>query len=319
MRILVCGGLGFIGLNFVKLLHEQRPDWEVTVLDKQTYAAHDPSELANFGSPRFIKGDICDRNLVHDLVRDSHGVINFAAETHNDNSIAGPDIFFETNVIGVLSLAEACRRHAVRLHHVSTDEVFGDTPIESRETFNRESPYRPSSPYSASKAAADLMLRAWHRTYGLLVTISNCTNNFGKFQHSEKLIPATVSRIAKGLQPLIYGDGSNVRDWIHVRDHCRGVLLAFEKGAIGQTYLFGASDEVSNVTLAQALVKASGQFELGNEFVSDRPGHDSRYALDWSQSQQELGWKPTEPKILDSLQDLYEEYAFHDSSDSRRG
>ena len=319
MRILVCGGLGFIGLNFVKLLYELRPNWQMTVLDKQTYAAHDPSELAKFGSPRFIKGDICDRKLVNELVRDSEGVINFAAETHNDNSIAGPDIFFETNVIGVLSLAEACRRYSTRLHHISTDEVFGDTPLESHDTFNKESPYRPSSPYSASKASADLLLRAWHRTYGLPVTISNCTNNFGEFQHSEKLIPATVRRIASGLQPRIYGDGNNVRDWIHVRDHCRGILLAFEKGNLGHTYLFGASDEVSNVALAKALIRASGQVELGIEFVTDRPGHDSRYALDWSQSQKELGWNPTEPKVLDSLQDLYDIYASYDSPDPRRG
>jgi dTDP-glucose 4,6-dehydratase len=319
VRILVCGGLGFIGLNFVQLVYEQRPDWQVTVLDKQTYASHSPNELNKFGSPKFVRGDICDRELVDSLVRECDGVINFAAETHNDNSIAEPDLFFETNVIGVLSLAEACRRYGVRLHHVSTDEVFGDTTIESRDTFNRDSPYRPSSPYSASKASADLLLRAWHRTYGLPVTISNCTNNFGEFQHSEKLIPATVKRIAEGLSPRIYGDGSNVRDWIHVLDHCRGVLLAFETGRIGETYLFGASDEVSNVTLAKELISASGKFDLGVEFVTDRPGHDIRYALDWHKSQQELGWKPIEPKICDSVGKLYQIYASQGSPNSERG
>lgn len=313
MRILVCGGLGFIGLNFVKLLSEQRPDWRVTVLDKQTYAANDPSELANFGTPVFVKGDICDRELVDGLVRECDGVINFAAETHNDNSIAEPDLFFQTNVMGVLSLAEACRRYGIRLHHVSTDEVFGDTPVDSSNTFNVESPFRPSSPYSASKASADLLLRAWHRTYDLQVTISNCTNNFGEFQHSEKLIPATVKRISNGLNPRIYGDGSNVRDWIHVLDHCRGILLAFEEGRVGETYLFGASDEVSNVTLANALIRASGRINLEVDYVTDRAGHDLRYALDWRQSQQELGWTPIESNLADSAGALYEIYAIQDS------
>ncbi len=317
MRILVCGGLGFIGLNFVKLIYKERPNWQVTVLDKQTYASHNPSSLAKFGNPRFVKGDICDRVLVDELVRECDGVINFAAESHNDNSIAEPDIFFETNLIGVLSVAEACRRHGTRLHHVSTDEVFGDTPVESYETFNRDSPYRPSSPYSASKASADLLLRAWHRTYELPVTISNCTNNFGEFQHSEKFIPATVRRIANGLSPRIYGDGINVRDWIHVLDHCRGVLLAFENGRLGETYLFGASDEVSNLSLAKALINASGKFHLEVEFVTDRLGHDLRYALDWHESQQELGWKPIEPKVCESVQDLYEIYGCQGVPDSK--
>ena len=311
MKVLVCGGLGFIGLNFVRLLAEKRPDWSVIVLDKRTYAANDPSLLPSSREVTFIKGDICDRELVYRMVKQSDAVVNFAAETHNDNSIKDPVLFFETNVTGVLNLAEACRRHQTRLHHVSTDEVFGDTSVDSKEKFTTDSPYRPSSPYSASKASADLLLRAWTRTYDLPVTISNCTNNFGEFQHSEKLIPNTVRRITKGLNPQIYGDGSNVRDWIHVKDHCLGVLAALESGSLGETYLFGASDEVSNTDLAKALVEASGRQDVEVEFVKDRPGHDMRYALDWSKAKHELGWEPRESKVIESADSLVKIYGSH--------
>jgi dTDP-glucose 4,6-dehydratase len=308
VKVLVCGGLGFIGLNFVRLLAEKRADWSVTVLDKRTYAANDPSLLPVSGEVTFVKGDICDRELLDVLVSQSDAVVNFAAETHNDNSIKKPILFFETNVTGVLNLAEACRRYQTRLHHVSTDEVFGDTPVESRDKFTTDSPYRPSSPYSASKASADLLLKAWFRTYGLAVTISNCTNNFGEFQHPEKLIPSTVRRITKGLNPQIYGDGRNVRDWIHVRDHCLGILAALELGSLGETYLFGASDEVSNLDLAKALIEASGRLDVHVQFVEDRPGHDKRYALDWSKAKSELGWEPLEPKVLELVDSLVHFY-----------
>lgn len=310
MKILVCGGLGFIGLNFVRLLVQERPNWHITVLDKQTYAANSPQSLEAFDKVSFVRGDICDRNLLGGLVFQSDAVVNLAAETHNDQSIVKPSLFFETNVDGVLSLAEACRINQTRLHHVSTDEVFGDTPVESLDRFTRQSNYRPSSPYSASKASADLLLRAWFRTYGVPVTISNCTNNFGEFQHLEKLIPSTIKRISRGLNPQIYGDGLNVRDWIHVMDHCRGILAALESGVLGETYLFGASDEVSNFELANALIYASGREDLMVDFVSDRPGHDSRYALDWSETRVELGWEPLEAKVLDSVGKLFSLYRF---------
>jgi dTDP-glucose 4,6-dehydratase len=309
VKLLVCGGLGFIGLNFINLLSESRPGFQITVLDKRTYAAHDPSVLGAFSNVIFVAGDICDRNLIHDLIRDHDAIVNFAAETHNDNSITQPERFFLTNVDGVLNLAEACRKFGKRLHHVSTDEVFGDTAIDSNHSFSTDSPYRPSSPYSASKASADLLLRAWHRTYGLQMTISNCTNNFGKFQHLEKLIPNIISRIVQGKSPQIYGDGKNVRDWINVQDHCRGVLLALENGKIGETYLFGASDEVSNLELANALISASGRKGLGIDFVQDRPGHDARYSLNWSGSTIDLGWEPKEAKILDYVDTLYMIYS----------
>ena len=308
MKVLVCGGLGFIGLNFVRLLSEIRPDWFVTILDKQTYAANDLALLRLFGKTDFVNGDICDAKVVDPLVQNSDVVINFAAESHNDNSILRPALFFETNVFGVLTLAEACRKHQTRLHHVSTDEVFGDLPIEGTEKFTEASQYRPSSPYSASKASADLLLRAWFRTYELKVTISNCTNNFGEFQHAEKLIPNTVRRITQGLNPQIYGDGSNIRDWIHVRDHCLGVLAALEHGALGETYLFGATDEVSNLELARGLIEASGRDALEVEFVQDRPGHDRRYSLDWDKARDELGWEPKESRVLDSLGLLIDHY-----------
>jgi dTDP-glucose 4,6-dehydratase len=309
VKVLVCGGLGFIGLNFVRLLAEKRPDWSITVLDKLTYAANHPSLLPSTGKVTLVKGDICDRELVDKLVNQSDAVVNFAAETHNDNSIAEPVLFFETNLTGTLSLAEACRQHQTRLHHISTDEVFGDMPIVSEEKFTAESPYRPSSPYSASKASADLLLRAWFRTFGLPVTISNCTNNFGEFQHLEKLIPSTVRRITAGLNPKIYGDGTNIRDWIDVKDHCLGILAALESGVPGETYLFGAGDEVSNLDLAKALLDASGRKDLDVEFVEDRPGHDKRYALDWSKAKNELGWEPVEPKVLEAAPSLVKMYA----------
>ena len=309
MKLLVCGGLGFIGLNFINLLSESRPGFQITVLDKRTYAAHDPIVLGAFPNVSFVAGDICDRNLIQDLVGDHDAIVNFAAETHNDNSITHPERFFSTNVDGVLNLAESCRKFEKRLHHVSTDEVFGDTAVDSDHSFNTDSPYRPSSPYSASKASADLLLRAWHRTYGLKVTISNCTNNFGRFQHAEKLIPNVIGRIFQGKSPQIYGDGKNVRDWINVKDHCRGVLLALEGGKLGETYLFGASDEVSNLELANAFIKASGREGLSVDFVQDRPGHDARYSLNWSGSRLDLGWEPKEAKILDYVDNLYMIYS----------
>lgn len=308
MKVLVCGGLGFIGVNFINLLAEQRPGWQLTILDKQTYAANDPSLLTSLSQVTFVQGDICNTELVDGLVQASDAVINFAAETHNDNSIFRPASFFETNVFGVLTLAEACRRHQTRLHHVSTDEVFGDLPTDSSEKFTEASPYRPSSPYSASKASADLLLRAWFRTFELPVTISNCTNNFGEFQHSEKLIPSSIRRIASGQSPQIYGDGSNIRDWIHVNDHCRGILATLEFGRLGETYLFGANDEVSNLDLAKALISASGIKDVEVEFVEDRPGHDRRYSLDWSKAKDELGWQPRENRLLDSLDFLIAHY-----------
>ncbi len=310
MKLLVCGGLGFIGLNFVRLIVEQRPDWPIVILDKLTYAANKPSYLSEYQQVSLVEGDICNRPLIDQLVSQADVVVNFAAETHNDNSIAEPVLFFETNTTGVLALAEACRRYHTRLHHVSTDEVFGDMASDSKEKFTLESPYRPSSPYSASKASADLLLRAWHRTYGLPVTISNCTNNFGEFQNSEKLIPNLIGRISRGLNPQIYGDGLNVRDWINVKDHCLGVLAVLESGVLGETYLFGASDEVANLDLAKAFIKASGLKGAQVDFVSDRPGHDRRYALDWSKSNRELGWEPLEPKLLESTETLYGIYGF---------
>ncbi len=309
MQVLVCGGLGFIGLNFVLLLAKERPDWAITVLDKQTYAANELRHLEPYRHVSFVKGDLCNGDLVNELVSKSDAVVNFAAETHNDNSISNPVLFFETNLMGVLTLAEACRRHQTRLHQVSTDEVYGDTPVDNRSKFTEKSPYRPSSPYSSSKASADLLLRSWHRTFGLRITISNCTNNFGKFQHSEKLIPSTIRRISRGNNPQIYGDGSNVRDWIHVIDHCRGVLLALEKGTLGETYLFGANCEVSNLRLAQALLNVSGRNDLEVEFVEDRPGHDERYALDSRKARVELGWEPREDTVLNSLNELFTFYA----------
>jgi dTDP-glucose 4,6-dehydratase len=309
VRLLVTGGAGFIGANFVRRTLAERPEMKITVLDSLTYAGR----LANLGSvldeAKFHQGDIRDEELVNQLVAETDAIVHFAAETHNDNSLHSPEIFFETNVMGTVVVAQAAVRRGVRLHHVSTDEVFGDLPIDSKTKFHRESAYRPSSPYSASKAASDHLIRAWVRSFGLRATISNCSNNYGPFQHEEKLIPATIKSIAAGQAPKVYGTGNNVRDWIHVDDHTDGILAILDRGQIGETYLLGSNGERSNLQLVQEILVAMGKPKDFIDFVSDRPGHDLRYAIDASQTANELGWAPIKGEIEAHLADLIAHYS----------
>jgi dTDP-glucose 4,6-dehydratase len=304
MKILVTGGAGFIGSNFVTRTIETKPRIELTVLDALTYAGSknnlDPvSDMINF-----VQDDIRNAALVDELVKDSDLVVHFAAESHNDNSLKNPALFFETNVMGTLNIANSCVSHDVRLHHISTDEVFGDLPLNSLETFNLQTAYSPSSPYSASKAAGDHLIRAWVRSFGLRATISNCSNNYGPRQHWEKLIPNTIRSLLRDGKAPVYGSGLNVRDWIHVDDHTDGVWLAVERGAIGSTYLFGARDRQTNLSIVNSVREILGLPESAIDFVADRPGHDLKYAVDPSVSETDLGWSATHTSIIESLPSL---------------
>jgi dTDP-glucose 4,6-dehydratase len=293
MRVLVTGGAGFIGANFVHWTLRHRPDAEVTVLDALTYAA-DGSSLGD--AAPLVQGDITDAALVDRLVGGADLVVHFAAETHNDNSLVDPSPFVQTNVLGTFTLLEAVRRHAqdrqVRFHHVSTDEVYGDLELDDPERFTESTPYNPSSPYSATKAGSDLLVRAWVRSFGVHATISNCSNNYGPYQHVEKFIPRQITNVLDGARPKLYGDGLNVRDWIHVDDHNSAVWAIMERGRAGETYLIGADGEESNRSVVEAILRGLGQPEDAFDLVEDRPGHDRRYAIDSSKLRTELGWSP---------------------------
>ncbi|WAC57310.1 dTDP-glucose 4,6-dehydratase [Gordonia sp. SL306] len=292
MRVLVTGGAGFIGANFVLRTLEQRPDVEITVLDKLTYAAN-PATLASVSDRiDLVKGDIADADLVDDLVAATDLVVHFAAESHNDNSLADPSAFVQTNLVGTYSLLEAVRRHGVRYHHISTDEVYGDLDLDDPARFTEATAYNPSSPYSSTKAGSDLLVRAWVRSFGLAATISNCSNNYGPYQHIEKFIPRQITNVLSGVRPKLYGDGLNVRDWIHVDDHNDAVWTIIDKGEIGETYLIGADGEVNNRTVVETVLELLGQPADAFDFVTDRPGHDRRYAIDSTRLRTELGWRP---------------------------
>ncbi len=300
-RIIVTGGAGFIGSNFAHWVAENT-DCHVTVLDKLTYAGN-PENLAGLDPARveLVVGDICDEALLDELVPEADAVVHYAAESHNDNSIADPEPFLRTNVEGTYRLLEACRRHGKRLHHVSTDEVYGDLALDDPARFTEETPYRPSSPYSSSKAASDMLVRAWHRTYGLPVTISNCSNNYGPYQHVEKFIPRQITNILDGARPKLYGDGRNVRDWIHTEDHSSAVWAILTRGRVGETYLIGADGERDNVTVLRDILRAMGRPEDDFDWVRDRPGHDRRYAIDAAKLRRELGWEPAHTDFAEGL------------------
>ena len=291
-HILVTGGAGFIGSNFVRHLLE-RTQHTVTVLDKMTYAANAAS-LAGLDESRFklVVGDIADRELTNELVAQADAVIHYAAESHNDNSLANPEPFIHTNLVGTFTLLEAVRRHGTRYHHISTDEVFGDLALDDPAKFTEATPYNPSSPYSSTKAGSDLLVRAWVRSFGIEATISNCSNNYGPYQHIEKFIPRQITNILSGLTPKLYGEGLNVRDWIHATDHSSAVLRILESGKIGETYLIGADGEENNITVLRTILRLMGKDENDFEHVIDRPGHDMRYAIDGTRLREELGWEP---------------------------
>lgn len=292
MEILVTGGAGFIGSNYILQTVRSRPQDHVTVLDALTYAANRHSLDPVAGDIDFVEGSTADARLTDELVRESDVVVNFAAESHNDNSLDDPEPFLRSNIVGTWNLLEAVRRHGARLHHVSTDEVFGDLDVDDPARFTEDTPYRPSSPYSATKASADHLVRAWVRSFGIRATISNCSNNYGPRQHVEKFIPRQVTNILQGMKPKIYGSGTNVRDWIHVEDHNRALQAIVDRGRIGETYLIGADCEVSNLTIVETLLSIMGKPKDWFDFVADRPGHDVRYAIDPSKLTRELRWRP---------------------------
>ena len=291
-HLLVTGGAGFIGSNFVHYLLDNT-EHTVTVLDKMTYAANKASLDGLDGTSfNLVVGDIADRELTDELVAQADAVIHYAAESHNDNSLANPEPFIHTNLVGTFTLLEAVRRHGTRYHHISTDEVFGDLALDDPAKFTETTPYNPSSPYSSTKAGSDLLVRAWVRSFGIEATISNCSNNYGPYQHIEKFIPRQITNILSGLTPKLYGEGLNVRDWIHASDHSSAVLRILESGKIGETYLIGADGEENNITVLRTILRLMGKDENDFEHVIDRPGHDMRYAIDGTRLREELGWEP---------------------------
>ena len=317
-KVLVTGGAGFIGSNFVPYFLEANPDLHVVNLDKMTYAADERNLSEVQGHPRytFIKGDITDRDLIEKIFaeHDIRGVIHFAAESHVDNSITGPEIFIKTNVLGTFNLLETARRHWMdgpskvkpgyekcRFHHISTDEVYGT--LGETGYFTEKTPYAPNSPYSASKASSDMIVRSYFHTYGMNVTTSNCSNNYGPKQHGEKLIPTIIRKCVNGENIPIYGDGKNVRDWLYVLDHCKAINLVYHKGRAGETYNIGGHNERNNLQIVGAICKIldaerprkdGGKYADLVTFVKDRPGHDKRYAIDATKLETELGWKADE-------------------------
>ena len=301
-NIIVTGGCGFIGSNFVHYVVKNHPEVHVTVLDKLTYAGN-PENIAGLPADRveLVVGDICDSELLDRLVPGHDAIVHYAAESHNDNSIADPEPFLRTNVEGTLRLLEAVRRHGVRYHHVSTDEVYGDLALDDPARFTEETPYRPSSPYSSTKAASDHLVRAWHRTFGVRATISNCSNNYGPYQHVEKFIPRQITSILDGRRPKLYGDGRNVRDWIHTDDHSSAVWTILTKGEMGETYLIGADGERSNIDVLRAILTRMGKPADDFDWVRDRPGHDRRYAIDSTKLRRELGWEPERTDFSEGL------------------
>lgn len=308
-NIIVTGGCGFIGSNFVHYVVNNHPDVHVTVLDKLTYAGN-RENIAGLPTDKveLVVGDICDERLLDEIVPSHDAIVHYAAESHNDNSIVGPEPFLHTNVKGTYCLLESCRKYDIRYHHVSTDEVYGDLALNDPVRFTEETPYNPSSPYSSTKAASDLLVRAWMRTYGLRATISNCSNNYGPYQHVEKFIPRQITNIICGIKPKLYGDGLNVRDWIHTEDHSSAVWAILTEGRMGETYLIGADGEKNNIDVLHAILGAMGKDENDFEWVNDRPGHDRRYAIDSSKLRTELGWVPRHTDFAEGLVQTVEWY-----------
>lgn len=294
MKLLVTGGAGFIGSNFVHYVLGKYPEYEVVTLDDLTYAGNLENLKSAEGNPRhrFVKGSITDATLVDPLVAECDIVVHFAAESHVDRSIMDPGAFVVTNVHGTYVLLEAAKKHGKRFHHVSTDEVFGALGKDDAP-FGESTPYDPRSPYSASKAASDHLVRAYFHTYGLPVTISNCSNNYGPYHFPEKLIPLAITNLLEGKSVPVYGDGLQVRDWLYVEDHCRAIDLIIHQGKVGETYCIGGNAERENIVIVKKLLELLGKDESSIEYVQDRAGHDRRYAINFTKIKTELGWEPT--------------------------
>jgi dTDP-glucose 4,6-dehydratase len=312
VRILITGGAGFIGANFVHHTVAQRPDIRVVVLDALTYAGNRASLDSIADRIEFVHGNIADAELVDRLVGGADAVVHFAAESHNDNSLAQPWPFVQTNIVGTYILLEAVRRHDVRYHHISTDEVYGDLDAQD-PAFTENTPYNPSSPYSATKASSDMLVRAWVRSFGVRATISNCSNNYGPYQHVEKFIPRQITNLIDGVRPRLYGAGTQIRDWIHVEDHNRAVWTILESGRIGQTYLIGANGQLDNESVVRLILREFGRDPGDFDHVTDRPGHDRRYAIDASLLRTELGWQPRYSDFRAGLAATVRWYREHES------
>lgn len=302
MKLLITGGAGFIGSNFIHHILRKYPEYNVINLDALTYAGNleNLKEWENDVRYRFVKGSVTDKKLVDELVAGADIIVHFAAESHVDRSIMNPEDFVNTNVFGTYALLEAARKYGKRFHHVSTDEVFGSLG-KSDEPFNENTPYDPRSPYSASKASSDHLVRAYFHTYDLAVTISNCSNNYGLYHFPEKLIPLAITNILENKKVPVYGDGLNVRDWLYVEDHCKAIDAIIHKGKIGETYCIGGNGERENIWIVKKLLEILGKDESMIEYVKDRAGHDRRYAIDFSKIERELGWKP-EVSLEEGLQ-----------------
>lgn len=292
MRLLVTGGAGFIGANFVHYTLKNYPGYQITVIDKLTYAGNKESLKHIADKVEFRQGDICNARLIDKLVAENDIVVHFAAESHNDNSLHDPWPFVETNIIGTYQVLEAIRKYQKRLHHISTDEVYGDLELDDPTKFTETTAYNPSSPYSATKAGSDHLVRAWVRSFGVQATISNCSNNYGPYQHVEKMIPRQITNVLIGEKPRLYGSGQNIRDWIHTEDHSSAILAILEKGKIGETYMIGANGERSNKQVFEDILELMGKPRDWYEPVNDRPGHDLRYAIDAGKLHRKLGWQP---------------------------
>ena len=307
-KILITGGAGFIGSNFVHYSLKTRPNNQITVIDKLTYAGNKDNLSGVLDKITFIEGDICNQELIDELVAKNDIVIHFAAESHNDNSLLNPSAFIETNIIGTFRILEAVKKHQKRLHHISTDEVYGDLELDDPNKFNETTPYNASSPYSSSKASSDLLVKAWIRSFGIEATISNCSNNYGPRQHIEKFIPRQITNILSNLKPKLYGSGAQVRDWIHVDDHNSAVYTIIEKGKLGELYLIGANGEQNNKNVLEIILSLMGKPKDWYEHVNDRPGHDLRYAIDSTKLQTELGWRPQFTNLEAGLQETIDWY-----------
>ncbi|UQB62635.1 dTDP-glucose 4,6-dehydratase (plasmid) [Lactiplantibacillus plantarum] len=320
-NLLVTGGAGFIGSNFVHYVYNHHPEVKITVLDKLTYAGNRANLEEILGDRvKLVVGDICDVPLVDELMQQTDAVVHYAAESHNDNSLKDPWPFIETNIIGTYTLIQSAHKFNKRFHHVSTDEVYGDLPLREDlpghgegvgEKFTPTSRYKPSSPYSSSKASSDLLVRAWVRSFGLQATISNCSNNYGPYQYIEKFIPRQITNILSGIRPKLYGSGKNVRDWIHTNDHSAAVWDILTRGKIGETYLIGADGEMNNKDVLEMILELMGQPKDAYDVVKDRPGHDLRYAIDSTKLRTELGWQPEFTDFRSGLKATIDWYTDH--------
>lgn len=309
-NIVITGGVGFIGSNFVRYIIKKYPKTKITIVDKLTYAStiETIEDLLKNENITFEKLDITDYKNIEKIVKNKDLIVNFAAESHNDNSLENPHNFLMSNIVGTYNLLELARKHNIRYHHISTDEVYGDIELESTEQFNENSQYKPSSPYSATKAASDMLVKGWIRSFNIKATISNCSNNYGPYQHPEKFIPRQITNILNNKKPILYGNGLNVRDWIHVKDHSQAVDLIIDNGRIGETYLIGVNNEINNITVLKQILKEMNKDEDYFDFVEDRKGHDLKYSINPTKLNKELNFKPKHTDFNKGLKETIKWY-----------